>query len=60
METFKKFIKVAGLFIWALVAVAGLSEILNLKGSVFLAVCGLLLHGAGAYLYWRQFIREDK
>lgn len=57
MESFKKFIKVAGLFIWALAAVAGFSEILNLKGSVFIAACSLLLHGAGGFLYWRQFIR---
>ena len=58
MEQFKKFIKVAALFVWALLAVACFAEIMNLNGSVFLAVCGLLLHVSGGYLYWRRFIKE--
>lgn len=60
MESLKKFIKVAALFAWALVAIAGFAEILNLKGNAMFAVCGLLTQIAGGYLYWRNVVREEE
>lgn len=60
MDEFKRFIKVVGLVVWAIIAIASFGVSIDHGVNGALAFVALALQGVGMFLYIRNFVKNKE